>query len=407
MEGPKVRVGNVEHMPDLLRSLGLDVAELFAIAGIDADAFDEPQAFIPLAALDELFFQAEVRSGCDHVGFLLGRLTTDFGLPVYLLYHAPSLRAGLRDVTALYALLHQGGGVALSERAGVATLRYSTIASALRCAHHATDCVITQAQTVLSRCCGAGFAPLEVRLPRSAPSNVAMYVAHFGGVTPVFDAADASIDFPAFYLARASEKADTKLYAFLRMQLAAFSDPLKEPLRARVMRALGTSITDRDLTQQRVARLLDMPLTDLRRQLKAEQTNLSALIREARDGAAIQMVEHTGLSLTEIAAMLHYSDSSALSRQFKRRTGQTPTEWRNARQSARSAIGTRPGKSCAQQNPGSELRRRLPLRVLRLVDPGDQQFPDRRQHDRPQEQARDPVRHGAADHAHEDHEHRR
>jgi AraC-like DNA-binding protein len=336
MLGARVRAGNVEGLPEVFASLGVDLAPLLKLAAITSEAFDDPESFIPLAAIDELLFQAEARSGCDHVGLLIGRRPADLGPPAYLFLNAPTLRAGIQDVIALIALVHTGGGFALQEISGVATVRYSTIASSLRCAHHTTDCALAQMFGALVRRCGPSFRASEVRLPRRAPADLSLYRAHYKGARLVFDAPEAAIDFPAEQLDQAAPTVDAKLYLFLKSRLARLANRDSEPLRDRATRILGTMISDPRLSLDFVAETVGLTRKELQRQLRSEGVSFGRLRSETRHVAAMQMIQHTTMPLGSIAVALRYADSSALSRSFLLRTGKTPSEWRKNRRTQAS-----------------------------------------------------------------------
>ena len=71
-----------------------------------------------------------------------------------------------------------------------------------------------------------------------------------------------------------------------------------------------------------------MDQRNLSRQLAAAGSSLAAIIDELYHEAACEALAGTDRPLSEIAATLGYSDATALSRAFKRWTGQTPLQYR-------------------------------------------------------------------------------
>jgi AraC-like DNA-binding protein len=69
----------------------------------------------------------------------------------------------------------------------------------------------------------------------------------------------------------------------------------------------------------------------LSRRLQSLGTSFQQLVDEGRFGIARQMLEHTSLDVSEIAASLDYSDASAFTRSFRRWSGTTPALWRARR----------------------------------------------------------------------------
>ena len=60
------------------------------------------------------------------------------------------------------------------------------------------------------------------------------------------------------------------------------------------------------------------------------KVNFSAYLNQFRVDRARQMIQDPRLSLKEVSTACGYTDSNYFTRVFKRLTGQTPTEYRNA-----------------------------------------------------------------------------
>jgi len=79
-----------------------------------------------------------------------------------------------------------------------------------------------------------------------------------------------------------------------------------------------------------VAEKLDISTRTLRRRLKEEGSNYRALLDEIRFGMAREYLGKTNLSMEEICGLLGYSESGNFSHAFRRWSGQSPSEWRQA-----------------------------------------------------------------------------
>jgi AraC-like DNA-binding protein len=76
---------------------------------------------------------------------------------------------------------------------------------------------------------------------------------------------------------------------------------------------------------QEVAALLYLHRRTLNRRLHDQGTNFQHILDEIRFEAACQLLDNTQLSLTDIAASLGYSESSAFTRAFRRWSGAVPS----------------------------------------------------------------------------------
>jgi len=80
---------------------------------------------------------------------------------------------------------------------------------------------------------------------------------------------------------------------------------------------------------EQVAHHLNLSLRTLQRRLKEEGYTFKKLIDELRKDFAFSYLKRPDLSITEIAFLLDYADTSAFSRSFKRWTGQSPISYRS------------------------------------------------------------------------------
>tara|TARA_R110000823_G_scaffold119998_3_gene244257 strand:- start:17005 stop:18003 length:999 start_codon:yes stop_codon:yes gene_type:complete len=94
-----------------------------------------------------------------------------------------------------------------------------------------------------------------------------------------------------------------------------------------------TEILGRDFRQEmpsfdELTRLLNMSARTLRRRLEKEGTSYQRIKDNARRDAAISMLSREGLTVSEVAELVGFSDPSAFHRSFKKWTGQSPGSYR-------------------------------------------------------------------------------
>jgi AraC-like DNA-binding protein len=99
---------------------------------------------------------------------------------------------------------------------------------------------------------------------------------------------------------------------------------LADRVRAELLRSARLGLPSLD----DVARALGVGARTLQRQLREEGTTYAEIIERARGSLAAEYLRDDGLSISEIAYLLAFSEPSAFSRAFKRWTGQTPQEFR-------------------------------------------------------------------------------
>ena len=84
------------------------------------------------------------------------------------------------------------------------------------------------------------------------------------------------------------------------------------------------------VTDETVARTLYMSSRKLQRQLQRAGTTFNALLNDIRQDLARKYLRQENTSITEIAFLLGFSESSAFSRAFKRWMGVSPAKYRKA-----------------------------------------------------------------------------
>jgi AraC-like DNA-binding protein len=125
-------------------------------------------------------------------------------------------------------------------------------------------------------------------------------------------------------------RADPALAAVLRRHaedlLAALPDVTSAA--ALVRRHLGETLASQPPDVARAAKALGMSARSLQRKLEEEGTSFKAVVDEARRALAITHLRDERRSITDVAFLVGFSETSAFSRAFRRWTGKSPIDWR-------------------------------------------------------------------------------
>jgi AraC-like DNA-binding protein len=177
---------------------------------------------------------------------------------------------------------------------------------------------------------GRDFMPLELRLQRQRPKDHAKFEKVFR-CTPVYSCEDNALvvdpatlnkplSFANLAVVKASEEAMDRYRSHwtdrgLPQQLAAV---LKEMLPSGEPR------------QDDVARRLAMTLRTLQRRLAELDTSYRDVLNQTRHQLALEHLGAGQYSVGDISFLLGFSEVSAFTRAFKRWTGSSPSNWRQA-----------------------------------------------------------------------------
>jgi AraC-like DNA-binding protein len=315
----------------ILRALaarGVETGPLAARAGIDATNLG-PDARVPRAALNRLWELAVEATGDPAFGLEASRFAaqTTFHALGYAVLASVTLKEAFERLVRYRRLI----GDVLELRLVDAGDRYRfeiDVSADPSVPYQAVDAIavtcVRQARALHApRPCD----PLGVTFARPEPASLAPYHRAFRGAVEFgaarnaveYGRADMEARLPAGNAELARENDEVLVRYLARMERATVS--------SRVQRAMLDALPDGAPSKPAVARSLGMSPRNLQRHLADEGTSFKTLLEEARLTLARNYVDEGRLSVTEIAFILGFADTSTFSRAFKRWTGKSPRDF--------------------------------------------------------------------------------
>jgi AraC-like DNA-binding protein len=321
-------------IPEVLRSLGADPADVCAEAGINVALFDDPNNLISYRAASRLFRVCVERTGRPHFGLLVGQKSglNCLGFVGLLVKYSPDVEIALRRLVR-YMHLHIRGAVTTLEVSGKrAIFRYEIYEPDAEATDQIGDGAVATMYNIMLELCGPNWNPLEVRLAHRKPDDVAPFRRFFRAPLR-FDAEENALEFFADSLRRPLPAAEPELRRLLQQQIDAlearhgdnFPDQIRSVLRTALLTGHGRA--------DQVAALFSVHSRTLSRRLDAYGTSFQELVDESRFEIAQQMLRDSAMEIGRIAELLDYAGASAFTRAFRRWTGTTPAQWRAKRRS--------------------------------------------------------------------------
>lgn len=316
----------------LVRALdaqGVDGRALAEQAGIDPGTLGQSEARVPRAALTRLWQLAVEATGNPAFGLSVARhvmQTTFHGLG-YAVLASSSLKEAFERIVRYRRLI--GDLVELSLVEEGERCRFVIDVSAPPGAPpEAVDAIVavTLRQARMLRG-DPSFRPLSVSLQRPAPRDPAPYtsvvhapVVFAQAVNAIeFARADLEAPLPSANAELARQNEEVVLRYLARLQTAT--------LATKVQQALLEALPDGAPSKEAIARKLGMSPRNLQRHLADEGVSFKELLTRARTGLALSYIAEGRLSVTEIAFLLGFADTSTFSRAFKQWTGKSPREF--------------------------------------------------------------------------------
>ena len=285
--GGSVRVGTLLPIVDILLGMGVDPTELLAAEGVDPKVFDDPDNQIPLTVHNRLVALAVVRSGCPHLGLLVGQRDGlhSIGLAGLLVRYSPDVETAVRSFVRYLHTHVRGAKSALTVDGDVATLNWEIYQQGVEAVDQVGDGALAVMFNILRELCGPDWKPIEVRFAHREPAQPQPFRMFFR-TTLSFDAEDYSMRFAATWLQRPVSLADPALRRVLQKEIDAIEARHEADFPEQVRSARTVPIT------QLISRgLRKAPVKKTRNMCTVRATmNISAIRSSRRSGRACTRV---------------------------------------------------------------------------------------------------------------------
>jgi AraC-like DNA-binding protein len=175
---------------------------------------------------------------------------------------------------------------------------------------------------------GRHYAPLGVHLVRPRPADPKPWHDVFRAPL-FFDARENLLEFACVDFDSHLDDANPELARHNEAVLDRTLEQLSVLTWERKVRgAIELQLPEGEPSAERIAQNLHLSLRSLQRHLADEGCSYDLLLNQCRQNLALQHMLDAGSSLSEIAYLLGFADTSSFSRAFKRWTGMTPSQYR-------------------------------------------------------------------------------
>jgi len=329
LHAPSVLSSWTRTILDALGARGVDTDRVLEDAGIDHDAFRDPNGRFPLSTSNTLWRVAVEHAQDPAFGLTVSKhvtQTTFHGLG-FAMMASSTLREALLRLVRYNHVVTDATDLRLDVSGGSARL------TVLIADGHAAPPpeAIDAAMSLMVRTCrfltAHTFTLIDVDQIRSAPEDRAPYEKFFGCKVR-FGAPFDALTFDARVLDRPIEMSNPELARHNDDAVHAYLQRVRtgnvvDQVRAR----LATRLADRP-TAQEVASTLGLSQRSLQRRLKERQTSYEEILSEVRRDLACAYLREERYSVTELAFILGFEDASSFARAFRRWTGASPSAFR-------------------------------------------------------------------------------
>ena len=173
---------------------------------------------------------------------------------------------------------------------------------------------------------------VTVHFSHPAPRNVDEYQRTFGRAKLQFSSPSYAFEFDTELLRSPLPSADANLHDLMKRHAERVLRELPQalPITRQVKTLITEELADGHPGCAHIAQRLQMSPRTLERRLEIEGTTFTRLLEEVRESLALRYVGDDQMALSQVAALLGFSQTTAFHRAFRRWTGQTPLQYRRS-----------------------------------------------------------------------------
>jgi len=314
-----------------LDALGLDSIALCRTAGLDPQLMDDPNARYPVTATTRLWQLAVQASGDPAIGLRVSRFVspTTFHALGYALVASGTLQEVFERIVRYHEVVSDVLALDLRRTNERYEFRFSAAQGNPAPAAEAIDAFAAIYVRTCRNRLGRDYAPLAVYLQRPVPVDPQPWHDVFRAPI-VFSAKENLLEFACSDFDSRLQDGNPELAEHNETVLKRTLEQLKPMTwERRVRAAIEAQLPDGEPSAEYIAQTLHLSLRSLQRHLADEGFRYDLLLNQCRQNLAIQHMREPKTSLSEIAYLLGFGDTSSFSRAFKRWTGQTPSQFRD------------------------------------------------------------------------------
>jgi AraC-like DNA-binding protein len=313
------------------RFTGGSTEEILARYALPKGADSDPQVTLTLSAMHAL--QEELATAARdplfglHLAEDMGKRSYDFyPLLEYLGRSAPTVRHNLDATIRFGPLGNEVMVLRLSEHDEAAIYEMLIPGEPACLGRHLNECLLRLCLDRMSRHVGPPFEVESVWLAHDAHEAKDAVERAFGAPHLEFGRSTNGFSFARELLDLPIPTADPRLFALLTAhgELLLAQRTAKSRFLGQVRQTIADHFDERLPTIESTAANMMMSPRSLQRRLGEEDTTFFAMLDSVREELARSMLQDPRQQVSDVADALHYSDTSAFVRAFRRWTGTTP-----------------------------------------------------------------------------------
>lgn len=314
--------------------VGVSSAELLRAAGLTAGDLANPDGRIALELHLRLITALSHR--LPPVGLEVGERLGAQGLGVvgYAMQHDATLGSALAWLERYRAVVFQDVVSRMEEGEddeGRVVVFSHVVPPRLAVLREPAELWAAAQASTLRQLTGQSLFPKRVHFPHAEPEGTTRHRALFR-CKLVWSSLRVELHYPRAILDYPLVRADSHLFRYLARRAEELHAGLpSETLTRRVRQLIEEGLAHGEPDMSEVSRKLALSARTLQRRLSQEATGFAELLDDVRRERALLLLDDSSLTVSQVSFLLGYSEPAAFFRAFRRWTGATPQDFREAR----------------------------------------------------------------------------
>jgi len=312
---------------------GGDLDRVFGCAGIDPEHLLHPTLSLPLTNYCKVLEEAARQTGCDNFGLRYGQQFQPqaLGLLGYIGLCSATLEDALINFSQAFPYHQHSTLIELVDQGDCYRFDYQVRHGAIHERRQDAELTMGMAMNLVRHVLGPDWAPRHVAFEHGRPHEWHEHRDTFRADVSFGQGCNSLLIPKRELVGKAMPGSDPILLMLIKDAIRQLGDNGNEiGLLERARQTILATLHLGEPALDEIAHHLGLSEWALQRKLREQGLSFTQLVDQIRQDSAIAHLKQQHLSVTQLASMLGYSETSAFSRAFKRWFGLSPKQWRSA-----------------------------------------------------------------------------
>ncbi|WP_062382098.1 AraC-like transcriptional regulator QhpR [Pseudomonas abietaniphila] len=312
---------------------GGDLDRVFGCAGIDPEQLLHPTLSLPLTNYCNVLEEAARQTGCDNFGLRYGQQFQPqaLGLLGYIGLCSATLEDALINFSQAFPFHQHSTLIELVDQGDCYRFDYQVRHGAIHERRQDAELTMGMAMNLVRHVLGPDWAPRQVAFEHARPHEWHEHRDTFRADVSFGQGCNSLLIPKQELIGKAMPGSDPILLMLIKDAIRQLGDNGSEiSLLERARQTILATLHLGEPALEEIAHHLGLSEWALQRKLREQGLSFTQLVDQIRQDSAIAHLKQQHLSVTQLASLLGYSETSAFSRAFKRWFGLSPKQWRSA-----------------------------------------------------------------------------